>query len=238
MKILVLPDLHLHLPLLDKTNALLEAHPDWDCVSLGDWFDDWQRPVADYERTIERFTALIEKYPYRFTLLWGNHDFGYWSYPGHHSGYIADAKDAVRGFLTQLHTTLPLARPLALTYMRDGVIFSHAGLTLGFHKRYLEQARRYPYQSFLAWADDAPLPTIWENDSPLWHRPHNNPHKNTFNPTFLQVVGHTPVPTVTHTKEDNILYTDTWSTDSERTPLGDKSLAVVNTETHEWEVIK
>lgn len=233
MKILVLPDAHLHLELLERVDQLLEVHPQWSCVSLGDWADDWQRPVENYKSFFDAFVEFCRKYKERLSLCWGNHDYGYWNYPGCHSGYMLDAKDCVRHALSTIQVFLPIDK----VYKTKGVIFSHAGLTKGLFERYKSQLHRSPSTSFIDFCNELELLDCSLDDSPLWHRPHNNYHKNTFNSQFLQVVGHTPVPTVTHTKEDNILYTDTWSTDSTRVPLGDKSLVVVDADKLTWEII-
>lgn len=231
-KCLILSDLHMHLDLLDKVDRLLTENPRWHCVSLGDWFDDWGRPLSYYQTFLTHFRTFLAKYPKRLHLIWGNHDYGYWDYPAHHSGYSPEARDDIRDLLWKIYPRTYIA------YKQDNVIFSHAGLTKGIYDRYLDQAHNFPHQSFIEWCDNLTPQELWDESSPLWHRPQNNYHKNTFNPEFLQVVGHTPVPTIAHTKEDNILYTDTWSTDSNYQPLGDHSLAVVDTRNQSWEIIR
>lgn len=240
MKVIVLPDAHLHISLLDRVGQLLDEHSDWQCVSLGDWFDDWGRPLEDYRAFLEQFQAFLTKYSTRIRLCWGNHDYGYWSYPGHHSGYSRDAEQDIRSFLRGLKY-LPSGRDLfPEVLIKEGeVLFSHAGITKALFSRYHDSAHNLIDQSFVDWVNYSFTPEdFWIESSPLWHRPSNNYHKNTFNPHYLQVVGHTPVPTVTYTSEDNILYTDTWSTDSHYRPLGDQSLLVVDTDNLTWEIIK
>lgn len=232
-KVLVMPDVHLKTELIKRIGDLLDHHPDWTCVSLGDWADDWGRSPEDYEIFFHPFLEFCQKYRGRLHLCWGNHDYGYWSYPGHHSGYVLDAASIVRHYLTMIQ----LQSPINVLYLQDGVIFSHAGLTKGLFANYKRRLHRLPSHSFIDFANTRTPQEYWQGDSPLWHRPADNLQKNTFNPWFLQVVGHTPVPTVTYTGEDNILYTDTWSTDNRQKPLGDKSLAVVDTNSQTWEVM-
>lgn len=232
-KCLILPDCHLHGDLLDAVTKLLDEHPDWQCISLGDWADDWGCSPEVYQQFFDTFVEFCRKYKNRLRLCWGNHDYGYWSYPGHHSGYSIDAEQIVRYAIRTILVFLPIQAVVKL----DTTIFSHAGIAKGILLDFRQAAHKYPEQSLIDFCNSQDPTANWLGDSPLWHRPQDNYHKNTFNPQYLQVVGHTPVPTITHTKEDNILYTDTWSTDSERNPLGDKSLVVVDTKTQEWEII-
>lgn len=242
MKILVMPDAHLKTELVDRIDQLLDEHPDWLCVSLGDWADDWGRPVREYKKFYERFTAFLKKHAERIECCWGNHDYAYYGNDFSCSGFSSSARPIVESFYRKLEEDFELfpARPRLLVE-HDGTVFSHAGLSRGTLDQYLVHAHQYPYLSFYDWVEHrlrniASLLT--EQESPLWHRPSSNYQQNTFNPQILQVVGHTPVLTITHTKDDNVLYTDTWSTDANRQPLGDKSLVVIDTVLKKWSIIK
>lgn len=226
-KILCLPDAHLHIPLIEKVDSLLEAHPDWECVSLGDWCDDWGRLVKDYQAFFDVFLPFCQKYKERLHLCWGNHDYGYWVNSEHHSGYMHDAKDIVRHSLTLMQTILPIKIVQAI----DGVLFSHAGICQRWFEVYKSLLPTLPDQSLLDYTEQV-LPKLYLDPhwagSPLWRRPTYTP-ADTFNPQILQVVGHTYVDSVHHQADSNIVYTDTWSTDSEYFPLGDNSLCVIDT---------
>lgn len=234
MKILVMPDAHLKCGLLDRMSVLLDAHPDWGLVSLGDWVDDWNASPELYKTFLNKFADFLDRYGTRCALVWGNHDWGYWEAPGWASGYSSDAKDLVRHYLADFQTSYPFF----MVYGEDNVVFSHAGVTKAWFATYKARLSKLsPHTSLDTYTRDATTWELSEDASPLWHRPADDYSKNTYNPHILQVVGHTPVSTITHTTEDNILYSDTWSTDSEHNPLGDKSLVVVDTKTQEWEVI-
>lgn len=235
MKILCMPDAHLKVELIECIDKLLEQHPDWHCVSLGDWADDWGRTPSDYQNFFDALLGFNNKYFGRVSLCWGNHDFGYWIKPGSHSGYMADSKDIVRSAIAKLDNQDYPNILVAIGWNKT--IFSHAGISADFFKQGCEWWKDHLGFSFWSFLQDLENPDLHTVNSPLWYRPSNNPHKNTFNPSYLQVVGHTPVATITYDKESNTLYTDTWSTDSKRTPLGDKSLVVVDTKTQEWEII-
>lgn len=232
MKILVLPDAHLKVPLLQKIDQLLEGHPDWECVSLGDWCDDWGRPPKDYEGFFRAFEELCCRYQNRIHLCWGNHDYGYWSCPEKHAGYIRDAEEIVRFHLK----ALDLISPIQVVHRFDTLLFSHAGISKEWVANYKNEVDMYPDLSLIEYTNTRHADLLWGNGSPLWRRPTFN-LGDTFNSFFLQVVGHTPVSTITLEPKSRVLYTDTWSTDSDRNPLGDQSLVAVDSITQEWEVI-
>lgn len=235
-QVLCLPDAHLKTELLVSVSELLDTHPSWMCVSLGDWVDDWGRPVEDYQSFLNEFERFCERYHKRLLLCWGNHDYGYWSYPGHCSGYSQDAEAVVRK--TLWHLSNEYHHIFAVVHALDEVVFSHAGITMGLFNEYRSCLHKRPEQSFWDWINKKlSAERLWREDSPLWHRPSNQLRKNTFNPHYLQVVGHTPVPTITYNHDDHMLYTDTCSTDSERKPLGDRSLLLINTDTKEWKIL-
>lgn len=233
---LILPDVHLKTEILVKVSGLLDQNPSWVCVSVGDWVDDWGRPLEDYKAFLNEFERFCERYHDRLLLCWGNHDYGYWSYPGHCSGYSRDAEIAVRRTLRNLYNQH--AHIFAIIHEIDEVVFSHAGITMGLFREYCSSVHNHPHQNFWDWINNGlTAERLWREDSPLWHRPSNQLRKNTFNPHYLQIVGHTPVPTITYNHDDHMLYTDTWSTDSERKPLGDRSLLLIKTDAKEWKIL-
>lgn len=233
MLVLVMPDAHLHTKLFDVMDDVLDSHPAIELVlSLGDWADDWNKPASAYKEFFERFEKFMRDHEPRqdFDFCWGNHDYAYQYFPGKCSGYVPEATEIVRDFIK----TCPTPR---FAIKIDNVIFSHAGVTPNLYRSYRMVGHDYPDVPFLEWISRQTPNRLWQEDSPLWHRPSNNLHKNNFNKRFLQVVGHTPVPTITHNIDDNIIYTDTWSTDSSGEALGDCSLLVIDTNTLEFEKI-
>lgn len=237
MRVLVMPDAHLKTDLVDAVEKVMKTDKADYCVSLGDWSDDWITTVEDYHRFFKRFLEFYEKYCDKMHLCWGNHDYGYWRYPNMNSGYNVDADIVVRKYIRELYE---YAGPITLTHVIDNVIFSHAGITNYLFKEYKKVVHRQIDRSFIDWInleliDDRER--LWQDSSPLWHRPTNKLRVNTFNPNIMQVVGHTPVMTVMRDNPDNILYTDTWSTNNRKERLGDKSLAIVDTESQTWEKV-
>lgn len=231
MKVLVMPDVHLHTKLFDAMDKVLNDYPDIELVmSLGDWADDWGKPVSAYQEFFERFNKFMcdHRHAQDFDFCWGNHDYGYQYIPGRCSGYVPEATEVVREFIKHCPTPA-MARKI------NNVVFSHAGVVPNMYNSYKKVAHDYPDVPFFVWLGRQSPERLWWEDSPLWHRPGSR--DNTFNTKFLQVVGHTPVPTIVHNKADNIIYTDTWSTDSNGKALGDCSLLIIDTNTLETEKI-
>lgn len=218
MRCLVMPDAHLHLPLLVAIDAILLTptyHID-AVVSLGDWCDDWGATPKDYHLFFDELMARIGQSPLPWYLCWGNHDYGY-AFNHEFSGKNPHVARMVISRLHRLDQTFGSIRP----FFRDAnTVFSHAGISQSAHAR----------------NPDHLFSDLWEDDSPLWGRP-TYTLADTYDPTILQVVGHTPVATVTHNPITNMLYTDTWSTTPNHTPIGDRTLAIVDTVTQEYEVI-
>lgn len=217
-RILVMPDAHLHLPLLVAIDAILHdrSYQVDAVVSLGDWCDDWDATLQDYYVFFDELMALLATSPVPWYLCWGNHDYGYaFDYP--FSGKNPHAIRMVKARLLRLDKACGGLRAF---YRDANTIFSHAGISQTAHAR-------HPDHNF---AD------LWLQDSPLWGRP-RYATTDTYDPTVLQVVGHTPFATITHNPNTNMLYTDTWSDTPAHTPIGDRTLAIVDTVTQEWEVI-
>lgn len=231
MKILVMGDAHLKVELLNRIDKLMDEHPDWCCVSLGDWADDWGAEPKQYEKFFNRLIAFARKYSSRFYPCWGNHDFGYMSNPGHHTGYNVDARSIVRDGIMNIEYAIE--HHIQAVHKIDEVLFSHAGICKSWLSNFKQRVQFNIDDSFLDFCNFAPVEEVWSENSPLWYRPHGD-DRDTFNSNFMQVIGHTPVPTAVMNPVPRVLMTDTWSTDSNGDALGDKSLVVVDTENQTW----
>lgn len=234
MKCLIMPDTHLKVRLVDRIDALMGENPEWYCVSLGDWADDWGKDPTDYQKFFDRLLEFVKKYRGRILLCWGNHDFGYLYRPGGHTGYMPDAKDIVRNAIYQLEYALDTH--IQVVHRVDDVLFSHAGLSKSWFSMFKRRVDLNIEDSFLGFSNWGAATDTLSNNSPLWYRPHGD-DRDSFNPKFMQVVGHTPTSCIKHNAKANVLYTDTWSTDSEGVSLGDKSIVLVDTERQSWRVI-
>ena len=88
----------------------------------------------------------------------------------------------------------------------------------------------------LAAINGIPPRYMWDNDSPLWLRPQERDVEAFRKDTYLQVVGHTPVKEIGI--RNGFLSTDVFSTYTDGTQFGESAMAVVDTETKEYEKIK
>lgn len=236
MKVLVLGDCHLKPVMFDKADEILTSGKADFAVQIGDLVDDWgeEYNIGLYLRTLERAMEFYRKFPKTLWVL-GNHDYGYlfpmWGRK--ETGHSIVAESFVKPLIEQL--------PQKMIYIVDNVIFTHAGLTRVWAEKRL---RKVGYrddvmparENLIHIVNHSSSEELWQEDSPIWVRPQEEPYGMW--PTKLQVVGHTPVPTCgTYAWGNEVLSVDTWNTFSNGAPIGDRSFAIVDTETGEWEMI-
>ena len=77
---------------------------------------------------------------------------------------------------------------------------------------------------------------MWKDDSPIWLRPQKKNIRLYKPRKLLQVVGHTPVKSIT--KENNLISCDVFSTDPDGTPYGSQEYLLLDTLTWEYYGIK
>lgn len=232
VKALVVGDIHLKPQVFDKVRTVM-MRPDIDmAVFLGDLVDDWGKiqSLALYTETLEKAIEFHNDYK---STLWGmgNHDFGY-KYPdygpdefGHSLFASMSCKDTFKKFFD---TTRP-----KIMHIVDNVVFSHAGVCDSWVKRHGDKSLED-----LA-SDKVSGPEIyWEEDSPIWTRPQGHVDERPLwkEDKYLHVVGHTPVETIT--QEKSLLSCDTLSTYQDGTPIGDGSMAIVDTVKKTYEKVR
>lgn len=231
--VLVIGDVHLKPVIFDKAEKILASGQADFAIQMGDIVDDWGKEynVSLYERTLNRAIKFYEDHP---NTLWGtgNHDYGYLhkDYGPRESGHSKLAEMFIIPLLEKL--------PQQIAHVVDGVIFTHAGLTLDWMARRLEKVgykEGYPPVDRLPHVINHATPEeLWQEDSPIWARPHLN--RLDIWSAKLQVCGHTPVKDLRCL--DGLLETDTHSAYSNGAPFGDRSFAIVDTETGEWKQAK
>jgi len=77
---------------------------------------------------------------------------------------------------------------------------------------------------------------MWDDASPLWLRPQYYPEKMYKQEELLQVVGHTPVESIT--EDWNIISCDVFSTYRDGSPIGTEEFLLIDTVTCEYSGIK
>lgn len=223
VKALVVGDIHLKPQIFNKVRTIM-MRPDIDmAVFLGDLVDDWgkSQSLALYTETLEEAIKFHNDYK---STLWclGNHDFGY-KYPnygpdesGHSLLASMSCKDTFKKFFDTTHPKI--------VHVIDNVVLSHAGVCDSWVKKHSDKSLED-----LA-SDEVSGPGIyWEDDSPIWARPQGHVDERPLweRDKYLHVVGHTPVRTIT--QEGALLSCDTFSTSSDGMPIGDGSVAIVDT---------
>lgn len=234
MKVLVIPDVHLKPEIFDYADRILNRG-DADCaVVLGDLVDDWgkDKDLALYSETMKRAAKFAAKHPDTRWCL-GNHDCSY-MWRRLETGYSPDAEQVVITGFSDLYGALPDERRPRYMWLIDDVLFCHGGLARFFaaeHSPDMNDA-----QKTVDAINKLGMSDMWTNLSPIWLRPqYIQPelrHQALYmEDSLLQVVGHTPVTEIS--KSGNILSCDTFSTCRDGSPYGNRTMAIVNTMTHE-----
>lgn len=119
-KVLVIPDSHLKIEVIEEGLELAKKHRADDIVMLGDYFDDWGARPQDYYDMMEYLKTLLRTVPNIIPLL-GNHELSYMGFPcSGHNAYV----DAELGEM--LHKDHRFLFAVAI----DGVLYSHAGVCM------------------------------------------------------------------------------------------------------------
>lgn len=236
MKVLVIPDIHLKPFIFEQASRLMADQIAERAVCLMDIPDDWNQKlnIDLYEDTFDAAIRFARDYP---DTLWcyGNHDLSYvWS--AMESGYSPMASYMVNKKLRQLQSTIPEANPIRYVQRIDDVLFSHGGLDKGFVLTYVSEAVYNDVDQVLDSIESLGYREMWTDDSPIWLRPQYEHTLLYQEEDFLQVVGHTPVETIT--REGNLITCDTFSTYRDGTPIGNQEFLVLDTQTWEFKGVK
>ena len=77
---------------------------------------------------------------------------------------------------------------------------------------------------------------IWNDNSPIWHRPQYTHVPMFMEKDFLQVVGHPPLHRID--KYCNVISCDVFSTYKDGNPIGSQEFLLLDTKTWQYEKIK
>lgn len=195
MKTLAVGDIHTKLWVIDKVEKLVDNYD--AIVFVGDYADDFWKEAPDTIATWRRLYFLQDKYPDKVKLVLGNHDYIYVNHtPSLQTGYNTITQLAINAPANKYLKNWLLSLPIVLDH--DGVTYSHAGIARGWNEKF--------------GVDD-----LWMDFSPIWVRPDYGKYAE-----IPQVFGHTPSQTCWEVAP-NIWCIDTFSTYSDRTPIGDQT---------------
>ena len=235
MKILICGDLHTKYHILEGVKSVAN---DYDyIIFLGDYVDEWDTvPEASYN-ILNSLIEFKKANPEKVILLLGNHDLSEWLGGAFVcSGYNYLTSSLVRPLFEQNEDLFDLS----CTY--HDILFSHAGLTKNWAKRYIGSttftAQEYSvtmnqkfhdrHEDFLHGLAQAGSARGGKGlPSPIWADRTELMVDRYFH--FRQVVGHSPIETLTPYPLDSlekaqIVVCDTHSLYPNKIPYGDNSL--------------
>jgi len=236
MKVLVIPDVHLKPWMFDRAAKLMKRGAAEKAVCLMDIADDWQQQY-NLDLYMNTYDAAIQFAKDHSETLWcyGNHDVCYpWNQ--RESGYSPIAPSVVCEKLRVLRESLPDEKQLAFVHRIDKVLFLHGGLGERFVQKYVPEEDWTDIDRTLEAINSFGYTELWQGTSPIWLRPQYSVEPLYRGDEFLQVVGHTPMRSIT--KRDNTISCDVFSTDSRRKPYGTQEFLVIDTDTWEYRGIK
>lgn len=236
MKVLVIPDIHLKPWMFERASEIMRSGAAERAVCLMDIPDDWGQEfnLELYEETLDAATMFQKRFP---DTLWcfGNHDLSYkWNQS--ESGFSPLAMQIVNEGLRRLAESLPEKDQLAYIHRIDNVLFSHGGLTEPFVKYYVDPECRGNADEVVNNINTLGCTEMWDDASPVWYRPQYNPEKMYKQDEMLQVVGHTPVESIS--LDWNIVSCDVFSTYRDGSPIGTQEFLLLDTGTWEYEGIR
>lgn len=256
MKILCVGDIHAKPWVVHAVEALKD---DYDrIIFLGDYVDGWDAHPSLSREALEAVTTFYNQNKFKVILLRGNHDFS--EYYGHRkreflcSGFHYGVYNRCQSLYSdnwQDMFTVHIFHGNSEDSRNDYWV-SHAGITSGWDKQWGELWDNFSFEqkSKTSLLDTEELLTQVGsarggsslNPSPIWAD--KDELIASPKPFVNQIVGHTPVKTVTCHEFKNgdgtrnkIFFCDTFSTYRNGLPYGDESCLSLDTESGEWEKV-
>ena len=236
MKVLVIPDVHLKPYMFRQASELLRQGAADRAVCLMDLPDDWGQEynIGLYVETFDAAIAFAGQYP---DTLWayGNHDLCYlWN--ERESGYSSVAAWTVQEKLLELQRALPEGNEIRYVQKIDQVLFCHGGVRDDFVRNLVPSSEYHNVDRVVERLNRLRHDSMWNDASPIWHRPQYGEGKMYKPRKILQVVGHTPVNQIY--RKGNVLSCDVFSTYRDGMPIGSREFPAIDTETWEFHGIK
>ena len=235
MKVLIIPDVHLKPFMFKQAAELMERGIAQRVVCLMDIPDDWNKQfdISLYEQTYDAAISFAKKYP-DTAWCYGNHDLSYvWHVP--ETGYSTMAAYTVQKKLLDLKEVLPESNPIKYAHRIDNVLFSHAGISKDFVDLYVPKIKHDDVDTVLNYINNLGKMKMWYDGSPIWLRPQYTDVKMYKSRQFLQVVGHTPMETIT--KKKNVISCDVFSTYRDGKPIGTEEFLLLDTITWDYSMV-
>lgn len=124
-KVLVVPDSHLKIEVIEHGLELAKKHRAENIVLLGDYFDDWMSMPSQYDDMLKYLKDIMRTVP-NVIALYGNHELSYMGFPC--SGHM-------RAVQKELNKALANDNRFLFCVAIDGVLYSHAGVCVQWLKQ-------------------------------------------------------------------------------------------------------
>lgn len=230
--VLVIPDVHLKPWMFEQASRVMESGIAGQAVCLMDIPDDWGREhyIELYVQTFNAAIEFAQKYP---NTLWcyGNHELSY-LWDERESGYSYVASWTAKEKLLQLQRILPEGNEIKYIQKIGNVIFCHGGLRDDFVRSTVKSSLYHNVDAVVETINGLHHDMMWNNFSPIWHRPQLWEGRMYKPRKILQVVGHTPVDKIS--RNGNVISCDTFSTYRDGRAIGTREFLLINTDTWEY----
>lgn len=256
MKILCVGDIHAKPWIVHAVEMLKD---DYDrIIFLGDYVDDWGVPPELSYDALKSVCDFYHQNKFKVVLIRGNHDFSeYYGYrkkefmcSGFNFGVHNECQSLYEKNWDNMLTVNIIHNDPDSS--EGNYWISHAGITSGWDKEWGEywDSLAFDQKSRSSLLDTEELLSQVGsargggslNPSPIWAD--ERELKASPKPFVNQIVGHTPVKTVTchefkngDGSKNKLFFCDTFSTYSNGMPYGDGSCLSLDTETGEWEKV-
>ena len=235
MKVLVIPDVHLKPWMFEQAGELMRQGLAEKAVCLMDIADDWHQQwnLDLYIETYDAAIAFAKAFP---ETLWcyGNHDVCY-QWNRRETGYSKIAAWTVNEKLRILQESLPEEKQLAYIHRIDDVLFMHGGLTQFFVEMHVSEKAQMDTDNVIEEINNFGPYEMWDDLSPIWHRPQYSHLEMYEDGNLLQIVGHTPVKKIQ--RDGNVISCDVFSTDQNQKPIGSQEFLLIDTKTWDYQGI-
>lgn len=127
---------------------------------------------------------------------------------------------------------MPKGNEIRYVQKIDQVLFCHGGIADDFLRKALPSVKYDDVDEVVSQINGLSREHMWNDISPIWHRPQYSVVRM-YHPTeILQVVGHTPVEEIY--REGNVISCDVFSTYGNGMPIGTEKFLVLDTQTWEF----
>lgn len=247
MRVLFVGDVHTHNYMLDDVKRLDEKYDFYRIVFLGDYVDDWLSGGLDSIETLNKVIELKNSNKDKYILLLGNHELSYLGYPcsGHQFNYGKEIQDLLLKNidLFNLYYSIDLGN--------KHYYCTHAGITNSYIHGVLNRIENEEVFNIYSYIKN--LDTMNKNKIKYFHllnkvsslrggideyssmiwcdkREHQYMSEREQYIIPYQIIGHTPVQTISNiSNDDSMLYfIDTHSTYRDGRNFGDKSYLMWN----------